>query len=80
MTEKHAPLGPDALDAALNALLAEHPAAFVAAINADGAFVPMRPARDARRALAIVDPPGCLIGQRMPTWDPHDGNVVFGHR
>jgi diguanylate cyclase (GGDEF)-like protein/PAS domain S-box-containing protein len=33
------PLGPEALDAALNALLAEYPTAFVAAINADGVFV-----------------------------------------
>ena len=41
MAGKPAPLGPDALEAALKALLAEYPAAFVAAINADGIFVPM---------------------------------------
>ena len=41
MTGKLAPLGPEALDAALDALLAEYPTAFVAAINADGVFVPM---------------------------------------
>jgi hypothetical protein len=36
MAGKLAPLGPEALDAALHALLAEYPTAFVAAINADG--------------------------------------------
>jgi diguanylate cyclase (GGDEF)-like protein/PAS domain S-box-containing protein len=41
MADKLAPLGPDALDAALNALLAEYPGAFVAAISAGGGFVPM---------------------------------------
>lgn len=41
MARKPTPLGPKALDAALNALLAEYPAAFVAAINSDGLFVPM---------------------------------------
>jgi diguanylate cyclase (GGDEF)-like protein/PAS domain S-box-containing protein len=41
MEGKPGPLGPAALDAALNALLAEYPTAFVAAINADGVFVPM---------------------------------------
>ena len=41
MAGKPGPLGPEALDAALNALLAEYPTAFVAAINADGVFVPM---------------------------------------
>ena len=41
MAGKLTPLGPEALDAALNALLAEYPAAFVAAINADGVFIPM---------------------------------------
>jgi diguanylate cyclase (GGDEF)-like protein/PAS domain S-box-containing protein len=41
MEGKPAPLGPAALDAALNALLADYPTAFVAAINADGVFVPM---------------------------------------
>jgi diguanylate cyclase (GGDEF)-like protein/PAS domain S-box-containing protein len=41
MAGKPGPLGPAALDAALNALLAEYPTAFVAAINADGVFVPM---------------------------------------
>ena len=41
MAGKPAPLGPEALDAALSALLAEYPTAFVAAINADGVFVPM---------------------------------------
>ena len=35
------PLSPEALDAALTALLAEYPTAFVAAINADGVFVPL---------------------------------------
>jgi hypothetical protein len=35
------PLGPEALDAALNALLAEYPKAFIAAINTEGAFVPL---------------------------------------
>ena len=41
MAAQPAPLGPEALDAALNALLAEYPTAFVAAINADGVFVPL---------------------------------------
>jgi diguanylate cyclase (GGDEF)-like protein/PAS domain S-box-containing protein len=41
MADKLAPLGPRALDAALNALLTEYPRAFIAAINADGIFVPM---------------------------------------
>ncbi len=41
MAGKPTPLGPEALDAALNALLVEYPTAFVAAINADGVFVPM---------------------------------------
>src|SRR5664280_3787502 len=41
MAGKPTPLGPKALDTALNALLAEYPTAFVAAINADGVFVPM---------------------------------------
>src|SRR5664280_1936498 len=41
MAGKLTPLGPEALDTALNALLAEYPTAFVAAINADGVFVPM---------------------------------------
>ena len=41
MAGKPAPLGPEALDTALNTLLAEYPTAFVAAINADGVFVPM---------------------------------------
>ena len=41
MAGKLTPLGPDALDTSLNALLAEYPTAFVAAINADGVFVPM---------------------------------------
>jgi diguanylate cyclase (GGDEF)-like protein/PAS domain S-box-containing protein len=41
MAGKLRPLGPEALDTALNAVLAEYPTAFVAAINADGVFVPM---------------------------------------
>jgi len=41
MAAKLAPLGPEALDVALNALLAQYPTAFVAAINANGVFVPM---------------------------------------
>jgi diguanylate cyclase (GGDEF)-like protein/PAS domain S-box-containing protein len=41
MADKLTPLGPEALDTALNAVLAEYPTAFVAAINADGIFVPM---------------------------------------
>ena len=41
MAGKLAPLGPEALDAALHSLLAECPTAFVAAIDADGVFVPM---------------------------------------
>jgi diguanylate cyclase (GGDEF)-like protein/PAS domain S-box-containing protein len=41
MAGKPTPLGLEALDAALNALLVEYPTAFVAAINADGVFVPM---------------------------------------
>jgi diguanylate cyclase (GGDEF)-like protein/PAS domain S-box-containing protein len=36
-----APLGPAELEAALGALLAEYPTAFVAAINEDGLFIPM---------------------------------------
>ena len=43
MAGQPTPLGPEALDGALNALLAEYPTAFVAAINADGVFVPMPP-------------------------------------
>lgn len=35
------PLGQETLDSALDALLADYPTAFVAAINADGVFVPM---------------------------------------
>jgi len=42
MAGKPAPLGPEALDTALNTLLAEYPTAFVAAINADGVFVRCR--------------------------------------
>ena len=41
MTGKHTRSSPEALDAALNALLADYPAAFVAAIDAAGVFVPM---------------------------------------
>jgi PAS domain S-box-containing protein len=41
MADTPAPLGPEALDAALTALLTEYPGAFVAAINTDGGFVPM---------------------------------------
>ena len=41
MQGKHPPLSREALAAALNTLLAEYPTAFVAAINADGVFVPM---------------------------------------
>ena len=41
MSGKPPLLSPEALAAALNALLAEYPTAFVAAINADGVFVPM---------------------------------------
>jgi PAS domain S-box-containing protein len=41
MAAKLVPLGPEALDVALNALLAQYPTAFVAAINASGVFVPM---------------------------------------
>jgi diguanylate cyclase (GGDEF)-like protein/PAS domain S-box-containing protein len=41
MAGKLTPLGPEALDTSLNALLAEYPTAFVAAINDDGVFVPM---------------------------------------
>ncbi len=41
MAAKPTPLGPEALDAALNALLAEYPAAFVAAISVEGVFVPL---------------------------------------
>jgi two-component system, cell cycle sensor histidine kinase and response regulator CckA len=41
MSGKPPLLNPETLAAALNALLAEYPTAFVAAINADGVFVPM---------------------------------------
>ncbi|MDR3474153.1 MAG: diguanylate cyclase [Devosia sp.] len=41
MAGKLTPLSPEALDAALAALLADYPAAFVAAIDAAGVFVPM---------------------------------------
>src|ERR1035437_6786668 len=41
MAGKLRPLGPEALDTSQNALLAEYPTAFAAAINADGVFVPM---------------------------------------
>lgn len=41
MADKLAPLGPKSLDAALNALLTEYPTSFIAAINAEGVFVPM---------------------------------------
>jgi two-component system cell cycle sensor histidine kinase/response regulator CckA len=41
MSGKRTPLSREALDSALNALLAEYPTAFVAAINADGVLVPM---------------------------------------
>jgi diguanylate cyclase (GGDEF)-like protein/PAS domain S-box-containing protein len=41
MAGKLIPLSPEVLDTALTALLAEYPAAFVAAIDAAGVFVPM---------------------------------------
>jgi diguanylate cyclase (GGDEF)-like protein/PAS domain S-box-containing protein len=75
MANRLAPLGPEALDAAMRALLAEYPAAFVAAINADGIFVPMpgsvplthHRALRARSALDLVVPEDLTLV--ITTWE-----------
>ena len=75
MTETPTPLSPEALDAALNALLADYPTAFVAAINADGVFVPMPPSvplagqqvLKARSMFDLVVSEDC--GRVISTWE-----------
>ena len=75
MAGKPTPLSPEALDAALNALLADYPTAFVAAINADGVFVPMPPSvplagqqvLKARSMFDLVVSEDC--GRVISTWE-----------
>jgi diguanylate cyclase (GGDEF)-like protein/PAS domain S-box-containing protein len=75
MAAMPAPLSPEALDAALNALLADYPTAFVAAINADGVFVLMpasvplagQQVLQARSMFDLVVSEDC--GRVISTWE-----------